>query len=478
MHKTIRKTVSLFLCAAVIAGMLSACGKTAPGGEKKDPEENAVTSEENEPAENGSLQKEVISDELIETAAVYPDPVAKNMDAGEYYESDAHWDWWAGVREKAEASEAYRDDMNRYYQEIMENLLVSEDDGNTVCSPLNTYIAFALLSETTDGNTRQQILDLLRAQDAESLRERISALWETNYADTPALKCLLANSHWLRNITEYNQDTLDRAAKLYHASSFRGDPGSDEMNKALQKWTDENTGGLLGEYTKDMKLDPATVLAIVSTIYYKAAWLDEFYSEGNTRETFHGTKGDSTVEMMHRSDTMAVNRTDRFTSVGLGLQDSGSMYFYLPAEGVDVNDLAKDPDVLREAAYDGDVEWSYPLVNLSLPKFRVSGKTDLLETIKKLGVTDALDPGLSDFTPLTKDPEEAEGLFIGAAEHAALVEVDEKGVTGAAYTELMVTEGAALPDETIDLVFDRPFFFIVTGVDGSVLFSGIVRNID
>ena len=38
--------------------------------------------------------------------------------------------------------------------------------------------------------------------------------------------------------------------------------------------------------------------------------------------------------------------------------------------------------------------------------------------------------------------------------------------------------GAAKPDEEIEFVLDRPFMFIVTGRDGSILFSGIVRNID
>lgn len=33
-------------------------------------------------------------------------------------------------------------------------------------------------------------------------------------------------------------------------------------------------------------------------------------------------------------------------------------------------------------------------------------------------------------------------------------------------------------DEEIDFVIDRPFMFILTGGDGSILFSGIVRNIE
>ena len=59
-----------------------------------------------------------------------------------------------------------------------------------------------------------------------------------------------------------------------------------------------------------------------------------------------------------------------------------------------------------------------------------------------------------------------------------MVEIDENGVTGAAYTKLEISEGAAKPDDEIDFVLNRPFLFVITGRDGSILFSGIVRNID
>ena len=68
-------------------------------------------------------------------------------------------------------------------------------------------------------------------------------------------------------------------------------------------------------------------------------------------------------------------------------------------------------------------------------------------------------------------------VFLSAAEHAALVEIDEDGVTGAAYTMLAMAAGAAVPQDEIDFVLDRPFLFLVTGRDGSVLFSGVVNNI-
>lgn len=433
-----------------------------------------VKSDEAEtPAEKKSPKMSEKMKKLMVAEAVYPEPAAEGMSAEEYIGSEEHMDWWSDQREKVGKSSEYALEMRTYYRSMIEKMLVADDE-NTVCSPLNTYIAFSVLAEVSDGNTRNQILDMLQVPDIESLRTRVSQLWESNYLDTPTIKSLLANSIWLRDSVKYNSDTLDRVAKEYYASVFSGDTASPEMSEALREWTDENTGGLLGEYTKDMKLDADTVLGIVSTIYYKAAWVDEFSSSNNTKETFHGTKGDTTVEMMHKSETMDVCSTKNFTEIELPLQDGGYMCFYLPQEGVDVNDLAADPQILMTEDSD-NVNWSSPIVRLSVPKFNVSGKTDLMEIIKDLGITDALDPSTADFSALT---DSADKMFLSKAEHAAMVEIDEEGVTGAAYTALDVAEAAAPPDEILELVFDRPFLFMISGQDGSVLFSGIVRNIE
>ncbi len=409
---------------------------------------------------------------LVAVRAQYPESAGKKMSPQQFMEGEARWKWLDSYYEKTEASAALQAGMDGYYAKIMEKLLASDEE-NTVCSPLNTYIAFAMLAEVSGGNTRQQILDMLGAADVDTLRENVHALWEGNYADTPVLTSLLANSVWLNNGVPYDDDTLNTLAEQYYASSFRGAPGSGEMDEALQAWTDENTGGLLSEYVKDLRLSPDTVLALVSTIYYKAMWMDDFWAENTKKETFHGIKGDSEVDMMHRTDSLDFCRTDAFTAVRLPLTDSGSMYFYLPEE--DVNALAADPEVLRSLLQEAD-SWSSPLVNLSVPKFEISAKTDLLETLRSLGVTDALDPDASDFTPLTK---EVDKIYVSAAEHAAMVKIDEEGVTGAAYTSLMLeAAGMMEPDEIIDFVLDRPFLFVITGADGSVLFSGVVRNIE
>ena len=408
--------------------------------------------------------------------ASYPDPVAPDMSVQKYLEGDAHGEWWAGVRESVEQSRELQAGMDGYYLSLMQKTLASQDD-NTVCSPLNAYLAFAILAETTDGQSRQQILDMLGVSDMKALRENATVLWESNYADTPALKSILSNSLWLTDGVEYKDAALADIARYYYASSFTGTPGSAEMDEALRKWTDDSTGGLLSEYTKDLSLDDRTVLEILSAVYYKAMWREEFHEEENTQEIFHGTNGDSEAEMMHRTTFMSAYRTETFTALGLGLTDSGGMYFFLPEEGRDVNDLLTDPRILCATRFDEeDDNWFTPVVHLSVPKFSVSAKTDLTGVIEELGVTDVLDPEKADFSPLTENVDE---LHLTKAEHAAVVEIDEQGVTGAAYTALGVTaNGAAVPDDEIDFTLDRPFLFVVTGRDGAVLFAGVVRNLD
>ena len=408
--------------------------------------------------------------------AAYPASVERTMDAQKFMESDAHWDWWDSYRELTAKSAELQSGMDAYYQNLMKQMLVSEDE-NTVCSPINLYIAFAMLAETSDGNTRQQILDMLGAQDMDTLRENVSSLWESNYADTPALKSVLAIrcGSIVRNHTMTQRCSGWRSSTMHRHSEERQD--QKKWIRHCRPRTDNNTGGLLKEYTKDMAIAPDTVFELVSTIYYKAMWRENFWEVNTEKETFHGTAGDTDVDMMKKTERMDVYQGEQFTAIGLSLQDSGSMYFLLPDENADVSELVSSPDLMKVIRRDESSDnWYSPMVNLSVPKFKVSEKTDLIETVRALGVTDALDADLADFSPLT---ENRNGLYLSKADHAAMLEIDENGVTGAAYTELGVSETAAeIPDDEIDFVLDRPFLFLVTGQDGSLLFSGVVRNID
>lgn len=388
-----------------------------------------------------------------------------------------------------EAYEAYNDKrieagkgnpkaLKAFYKKTLAQVLgaskaAGSDSGkNAVYSPINVYLALAMLAETTDGNSRQQLLDLLGEKSISSLRKRVQNLFIANYQDDGECTSLLANSLWLNETLQYNQKTLETLAKKHYAYSFAGKPGSKEMNKALQGWINEQTHDLLKDQAASLELDPSTVLALVSTIYYKAMWAETFDKEATDQKTFHVPTGDKKVDMMHLVESFPYYTGKNFEAVALPLRNSGSMWFFLPKKGVTPAKLASDSEVLSLLTDTENYQnASFPQVTLSLPRMDAVSDTDLIKDLKKLGVTDIFGSG-GNFSPLMED---AAKVFVSQIEHAARVKTDEDGVEAAAFTAIVLSK-AALPTQRVTFTVDRPYYFAITGYTGDLLFTGVVND--
>ncbi|MBR6115354.1 MAG: serpin family protein [Oscillospiraceae bacterium] len=405
---------------------------------------------------------------LSEYEAVEPE-----TDSLEYLMSDEYSRWRQEYRQAAETSRAEAGPMYEWYAKALPVLLPGNDK-NAVCSPLNIYLAAAALTELTDGQTRREMLGALNVPDTETLRRRVSALWAANDQDVPVFRSLLANSVWLRDGFAYREDTLRTLAEQYHAESFSGEMGSREFDEALRDWTNRNTHDLLREYADALHMDRQTVLALISTLYYKAAWMNEFRESLTSADIFRGVGGDEECEMMHRTAPMELFRGGDFSAVALSLSESGSMYFFLPDVGTAPESVLCGSDALSLIQdRHGYENRQFLTVELSVPVYTVSAKTDLKSALRALGISEIFDPARADFSALC----DSDGVFLSTAEHAATVSVDEQGVTGAAYTAFAAM-GAALPPEEIAVFrLDRPFGFAITGEDGSLLFAGVVNTL-
>lgn len=85
---------------------------------------------------------------------------------------------------------------------------------------LNVYMALSMLAETTDGDSREQILELLGMEEIQDLRELTKAVWEQNYSNNDSI-CILANSLWLDTETAYKKETVDLHAVIIMLPHFR-----------------------------------------------------------------------------------------------------------------------------------------------------------------------------------------------------------------------------------------------------------------
>jgi len=369
----------------------------------------------------------------------------------------------------------YADGLDGYFASSIRQFLSGAETANKVYSPVNVYMALAMLAEVTGGDSRQQILDLLGSDSIGALRTQAATVWNAQYRDGDAVTSILASSLWLNEDVDFVPSTMDTLANTYYASSYRGEMGSDGFNRALQSWLNEQTRGLLTEQAGQIELSADTILAIAAAIYYKAPWNNDFNKERTTQDVFHAVGGDVTCDFMHQTVTGTYYWGERFSAVRRSMAaDGGAMWFILPDEGYTPADLLVDEQAMTFMLDRGDWENNkYLMVNQSIPKFDVTSQIDLRAGLQALGVTDVFDPGLSDYTPMTTERSD---IFLSKAQHDARVIIDEEGVEAAAYTVLANPGAGMPPQEEIDFVVDRPFLFLITGADSLPLFAGVVNQ--
>ncbi|KIR02598.1 Serpin 1 [Lachnospiraceae bacterium TWA4] len=364
--------------------------------------------------------------------ATYPKTVAyPKEDSKDYFEEYTKWE---------ESQKVSKENINDFLKTTMSTMITSDKE-NQIYSPLNLYIGYSLLAEITGGNSRNQILNALGIDSVETLRKKVNDLWQANYKDDGVTTSLLANSLWLNENMDYNQQTVDVLKDQYYASSYQGTMGSPEYDKVLQDWMNENTKNLLKEsVSNDAKMSENTILALVSTIYYKANWQEQFVDTMTKKQTFHGATKDVNVDFLNEfSSNDSYYETDKFRAVSKEMQNGGKMWFILPNEDSSVKEVVNGKEItnlltskIKEQENVG--------VSLSVPKFDVQSNIGLKESMNKLGIVDVFKN--ADLSAITKE----DGL-LSAAQHAARVKINEEGCEGAAYTIFMVEKGMAMPQK-------------------------------
>ncbi len=403
-----------------------------------------------------------LAEAVYPKATKYPGKYAINYDS-----------WKAERHARFEHRKLIGSGVNDFYKKTAEEFL--SGDENRAYSPVNVYMALAMLGETTDGESRNQILDLLGADNIGELREDARNMWLANYCNDGAVTSILANSVWLNEDVNIEQQTVDTLAKNYYASSYRGDVSSDKMTNDVQTWLNKQTNGLLGDYVKDVRLDPETVMALYSTVYFRAKWDNQFDKSKNDTKIFYAANGDIQTEFMNDTDTYGMFYAgEDFGAMTLDFKVGGKMWFILPDEDKTIDDVLRSGKYIEMMSDPAEWKNSKMLkIHYSVPKFDISSQIGLSEGLKNLGVTEVFDIKKADFSPLTDS-----AVFVSEANHAARVVIDEEGCTAAAFTE-MLGNGAATPPEDkmeMDFILDRPFIFAVTSDTQQPLFIGTVND--
>lgn len=350
----------------------------------------------------------------------------------------------------------------------------------SVCySPLSLYNTLSILASGAEGDTRTQLLDLLNADDADTLAEAMSTCirWNTRADDAYTMR--IANSVWADETLEngvpivYNENWMNTAAGSFYSDVYSAEFSDPAIGEALGSWVAEKTNGFLAPSGTELQPDDSTAMVVLNSVLYQAQWQTAFDPADNTEDTFTTADGQEvTATFMHQTDRSSrAVLVNGYTKSRIFL-NSGRIIIVLPDEGVDIEDLLNAED-LSEMFNNSD--YDEVSVNWSIPKFDTTTTiSDLPMLLQSLGVTDAFSPETANFAGISDT-----ALHVGKLQQGSRISVNEDGIQAAAYTEAGMELASEPPSglRTIDMNLNRPFLYLITADDGTTLFMGIVRNL-
>jgi serpin B len=370
-------------------------------------------------------------------------------------------------------------------------------DANAVLSPASVRLALAMAAEGARGDTERELRDVLGLEDRAAARAELGAVlrrWEalTRPAELPpadasedprirrwkeeegkrlAVKLSVANRLWASRQSavrvEYEELLRDAYGAPLAAVDFEASP--EGARAEINAWVRERTEGKIPELIRPFHLAPDTRIVLTNAVYLRAAWARPFEPSLTREGDFQLPAGERARVPFMR--TIAHFRTASLPEAqvlelpyGVGAL---AMIVILPDEAHPLSEVAS-------AAAKRLPEWCARLrltrVDVALPRWKTSGRLDLVESLRSVGVSSAFERERADFSGI----DGTRLLFISSVLHEARIEVDEHGTEAAAATAVMAAAaGIARYEPPPVFRADRPFLYAIRDTaSGELLFLG------
>ena len=348
----------------------------------------------------------------------------------------------------AQTATGYEPEILDFYMNLFRK--THAQDKNTLISPLSVLQALSMTANGARGETLRQ-MESVFGLDIDALNNA-----SLNLGDNSEF-LHLANSVWLRDSDDFtvNPDFLQRNADFYGADVFKA-PFDAETCRQINAWVEENTDGMI-PHILDQVPDNA-VMYLVNALAFDAKW-QEIYRESAIFEgSFTTQRGyRRTVEMMHSEEKLYL--ADQYATGFIKYYEGGRYGFaaLVPNEGITLEAYVNS--LTGEGLYSLLSEPNETKVMVSMPKFQVEYDVEMSNILKAMGMTDAFDAGLADFSGIGQS--EKGNIYISRVLHKTFMSVDAQGTrAGAATIVEAPAAGAFEPDfYTVDL--NRPFIYLL-----------------
>ncbi len=350
----------------------------------------------------------------------------------------------------------------------------AQDGENTLISPLSVLYALALTSNGADGETLEEMEDVL-GMTTEELN-----LYMYSYINSleqgKKYKLNLANSVWFTddNGFKVNKNFLQTNADYYGADVYKTSFDRTTLSD-INKWVNEKTDGMIPKILDEIPGE--AVMYLVNALAFEAEWDYTYESSDVSGGTFTKEDGSTcnasymySLETAYLKDENAKGfikyyRDNKYAFAALLPDEDITVSEYLESlDGEALNNLLSNPKEKYVMAY--------------LPKFETETDLEMSGVLQNMGIVEAFDCNKADFGKLGTST--AGNIHINSVIHKTSIKVEEKGTKAAAAT---VSEYIELGIEYIPnaktVKLDRPFVYMLVDCENNIpFFIGTMMDVN
>ncbi len=393
---------------------------------------------------------------------------------------------------RAEDYVQFIDKLERFAAKLTYEICFDSEMQTNICiSPVSVYMALALATECSGGETREEMLRAVGV-GYEEVRDFTKYLYafsnrEFYYTDMLENKRVsafeeLSNSIWADDGVELHRSGIDNLAQNFNCDLFRVDFMSSNASRAINAYIKDKTHGVIDA---GLDLSPETLITLINTFYLKEIWnafgdelrfADDVYdfrnADGSVKKTFL-LRGYYFNGKAYEGDGF----TSFFTRTNHGFD----IKFILPSEGRTLDEVFTPENIytvnnFTDWGYKDDENMLLHHTRVLFPEYKADYDGDIADILREdFGIESLFDIKRCDFSGITDAEIACEGVI-----HKCSIDVNARGIEGAAVT-VIPGAGAAGPgpytDVYHDYAVDGAFGFILTDAYGVVLFSGVINSI-
>ena len=339
-------------------------------------------------------------------------------------------------------------------------LKLEDKQENIIYSPLSIKYALKMLQEGASDNTYTQIEEIVGNSNLPTYR---------NIENTLSL----ANGIFIRDT--YYQYVKDNYKDIL-VNKYNAEIRQDEFQSAknANEWIEEKTFGKIENMLNDdIVTNPDLQMLLINALAIDMEWKNQFDENDTNGRKFYLADGTEMIAtMMSRessSDDISYYMGDDITAITIDLKEYEETQLEFMALMPNTN-LEQYVDSLT---MDNIEEITQKLnsasntkagVKINIPKFEFDYDLNLKDDLIKLGITDAFNGNLANFSNMADLERTQKNLYVSDALHKANIEFSEEGVKAAAVTVFGMMDVTSIGVEKeipIEINIDNPFVFLM-----------------